>query len=58
MFTDLLDDYLLCLGEFNQAYMAYMQDRLLNGQKYRAAEAKLLASKAALNDFFEPITTP
>jgi hypothetical protein len=58
MFTDLLDNYLLCLGEFNQAYMAYVRDAFLYGQQYRDAQAKLIAAKNSLNEFFEPITEP
>lgn len=52
IFTDLLDDYILTLGEFNVAYSSYIKDRLLNGKKYRDAEANLMEAKKKLNNFF------
>jgi len=53
MFSDLLDEYLLALGEFNQMYAAYKQDSLLYGKEYRDSSNKLIIAKSNLNKFFE-----
>lgn len=52
LFTDLLDEYLLNLGEVSQMYINYTQDPLLYTRAYSEAQDKLLASKNALNSFF------
>lgn len=62
-FTDLLDNYLLALGEFNQAYAAYGHDALKFGEFYRESEKRLMSAKEALNVFFDvlimsPVVSP
>lgn len=52
-FTDLLDNYLLALGTFNQAYAACEADPIRFAQAYRDASAQLMTIKAELNEYIE-----
>jgi hypothetical protein len=52
-FTDLLDNYLLALGTFNQYHAAHQQDPLRFAQDYRDASAALVVAKELLNSYFE-----
>lgn len=54
-FTDLLDDYLLALGAFNQLHVLHQADPLQYGPEYRASADLLMQAKKALNNFFEPV---
>lgn len=54
-FTDLLDNYLLALGTFNQAHLAHEVDPLRYGKEYRDSSETLRTAKAALNTFFNSI---
>lgn len=54
-FTDALDEYLLCIGEY-QAFIVYSQNPLQYGrQSVKDAEAKLQTARDLVNSFFEMV---
>lgn len=56
-FTDLLDQYLLALGYFNQVHQLYQMDPLQFTKEYEEASLALKNSKDALNDFFATLSS-
>jgi len=54
-FTDLLDNYLLALGTFNQAHLAHEVDPLRYTREYHDSVEVLKNAKNQLNTFFNSI---